>query len=68
MIKFTATYRNGDTMIIERNITTPCSTRIIDPAARFTLARFAAAFIELKYNIPRFIYGSDVDVSEIEVL
>lgn len=75
MIKLTATYRDGDTMIIERNITVPCSKRISDVDTMrisdvdtmCSLSRFAASFIELKFNIPHFVSAIAVTISDIVV-
>ena len=67
MINFTATYRYKNELIILRDISVPSAKREIDPVPIFTLARFAAALIELKYDIPRFIYASDIKISDVVI-
>lgn len=67
MINFTATYRHENELIILRDISVPSSKREINPETIFTLARFAGALIELKYNIPRFIYASNIEISDVVI-
>ena len=67
MINFTATYRHENELIILRDISVPSAKREINPETIFALARFASALIKLNFNIPRFIYASNIEISDVVI-
>lgn len=70
MIKFTATYKYQNKDIVLRDITIMVKDLHnvnIDDNFLYSLARFAAALIQHIYNIPNFIFASDIKIADLVI-